>query len=51
MQVLTECVDDDGNLPIHIAAASESTTDLLKEMVFTNLDTVRMPNKWEETIV
>eukprot|EP01035_Chromulina_nebulosa_P029597 gene29597-39246_t len=44
-QVLTECVDDDGNLPIHIAAASESTTDLLKEMVFTNLDTVRMPNK------
>ena len=44
-QILAECVDDDGNLPLHIAAASESCDDLLKEMVFTNLDTVRIPNK------
>ena len=45
-KVLLECKDNDGNLPIHIAAASQCSVDVLKEMVFSSLESVRITNKY-----
>jgi hypothetical protein len=44
-RLLAESLDDEGNLPLHVAAAEQSHSALVDEMIFTNLDTVRIPNK------
>jgi ankyrin repeat protein len=38
-------IDDDGNLPIHLASIGTSCVDVLKEILFASPDSVRIINK------
>lgn len=44
-QIMVDYADDEGNLPIHCAANGCCTLDVMKEIIFSNPDAVRVPNK------
>mmetsp|Transcript_22740 Transcript_22740/g.50584 ORF Transcript_22740/g.50584 Transcript_22740/m.50584 type:complete len:478 (-) Transcript_22740:342-1775(-) len=44
-QLMSTCYDDDGNLPLHCAALGSCSLAVLKDILFSCPDAVKVPNK------